>query len=138
MIRIASSLFLAPFAMLLVACNKAPAPAVAASTPSSTTVAAAPAAAVVTYQCHSEQKGRDIFLRFDADGALYLGADAADMKPTGNLVLFGKSNVATWTKKQGSWTETDTFDKAKGEWDWTNDPGATGVADHAHYSCKPL
>lgn len=123
-------------AVVLTACDKSPTPAVAAA-PAAATVAAAPAAAV-TYQCHSEQKGRDIFLRFDADGALYLGADAADMKPAGVVVLFGKSNVATWTKKQGSWTETDTFDKSKGEWDWTNDPGPGGMADQAKYFCKSI
>ena len=137
MIRIASSLFVVLFVTLLMACNKAP--AVAASTPSPATAATAPAApAAVTYQCHSEQKGRDIFLRFDANGALYLGADAADMKPTGDVVLFGKGSVASWSKKQGSWTETDTFDKAKGEWDWTNDPGPGGMADQAHYSCHTV
>jgi hypothetical protein len=102
-------------------------------------MAAAPVApVVVTYQCHSDQKGRDIFLRFGADGALYLGADAADMKPTGDVVLFGTSGVATWTKKQGSWTETNSFDKNKAEWDWTNDPGPAGMAEHAHYSCKTV
>ena len=92
----------------------------------------------MTYDCHSAQKGRDIFMRFDADGAWYLGEDAVNMKPTGDVVLFGKSGIATWSKKNGSWTETDTFDKNKAEYDWTNDPGPEGMTDHAHYYCKPV
>lgn len=125
----------ATLAVIVTACNKAPT-TTAAPSPATAAPAATPAA-VVTYQCHSPQKSRDIFVRFDAHGALYLGADAADMQPTGDVVLFDKGGVASWSKKNGSWTETSSFNKNTGEWDWKNDSGQ-GVVDSAHYACKAL
>lgn len=143
MARFTKIVFAASLAVLLVACNKAPAPSAAPNAPATApaaAVAAPPAAApqALTYQCHSAQKTRDIFLRFGTDGALYLGADAADMKPTGDIVLFDKSGVANWSTKRGSWTESNSFDKNKAEWTWTDDPGAGGIVDQAVYQCKPV
>jgi hypothetical protein len=97
---------------------------------------AAPASkAVVTYQCHSTQKSRDIFMRFDADGSWEAGVSAKDLKPTGHIIIFDKSGVATWTTKSGSANETNTFDKNTGQWVW--DSGMQLEAP-TRYACKPI
>lgn len=133
--RVVTSIAAAMLAVIVTACNKAP---TSAADPGAAPAVPAAPAAVVTYQCHSAQKSRDIFVRFDAKGALYLGADAADMKPTGDVVTFDKSGVASWSKKDGSWTETSRFNKNTAEWDWAADPGQGAPVDSAHYSCKAL
>jgi len=132
----AISLSALTLAALLTACNKAPAPAASVPNAETHTVAAAFSAGV-TYDCHSAQKTRDIFVRFDADGTVNMGADATSLKSIGEVVTFDKSGIASWSKKTGSWVETNTFDKSKGTWDWSNDPGA-GMVDSAHYDCKAI
>jgi hypothetical protein len=97
---------------------------------------AAPAAkAAVTYQCHSPLKSRDIFMRFETDGSWEIGASAKELKPTGNVIFFDKSGVATWTTKRGTTNETNTFDKNTGKWVW--DPG-TQAEGPTQYACKPI
>ena len=123
-------------ALSLVACNKAP------SAPTPPEVPAAPAAAtVVTYQCHSTQKSRDLFMRFDADGPWEIGVDANSLKPSGDMILFPQSGVATWTDPlpNGKGFTTNTFDKNKGEYTWSMDPdGSHNFIDQALYHCKPV
>lgn len=133
--RITTSIGAALLAVTVTACNRAPTPPAAPSPPSPPTP---PAPQVLTYQCHSPQKTRDFFARFDEHSALYLGDTATDMKPTGDVVLFDKSGMASWSKKNGSWTETSSFNKNTGEWEWSNDPGAGAPVDSAHYSCKQV
>lgn len=89
----------------------------------------------ITYQCHSPSKSRDIFMRFNADGSWEIGGDAKNMKATGDVILFNKSGVATWTEKRGPYTQTNTFDKNTGVWVW--DPG-TPVEGPSRYTCKPV
>ncbi len=95
-------------------------------------VAASPQAPI-TYQCHSPSKKRDIFMRFDEHGSWEIGADAKDLKPTGMIIFFDKSGVATWRQTRGSAIETNTFDKNTGKWVW--DPGFEGPSQ---YTCKPI
>lgn len=130
--RTAASFFAATcLTALLAACNKAPSAPTAPPTP------AAPAAPVAaTYQCHAPNKSRDIFMRFGADGMLSLGADANSLQPTGMIVLFDKSGMATWSTKRGSWTETNTFDRNAGTWEWAN--SSQDFTDSARYDCKPV
>jgi hypothetical protein len=95
---------------------------------------AAPASkAVVTYQCHSQIKTRDIFMRFAANGSWDIGASAKDLKPTGVFIFFDKSGVATWTSKMGNVTDTNTFDKNTGKWMWS-----TPSEGPTPYDCKPI
>lgn len=97
-------------------------------------VAASPQAPT-TYQCHSPSKSRDIFMRFNADGSWEIGADAKNLKATGDVIFFSKSGTATWTEKRGPYTEINTFDKNTGAWVW--DPG-TQVEGPSRYTCKPV
>ena len=116
-------------AIALVACGKAPAPA----------APAAPAAsAALTYRCSSPQKSRAIFLRFGDDGALSLGADAASLKPTGEVVLFDKSGHASWTTTLPNGSEANSFEQTTKEWVWQERDANGQVIDQATYSCKPL
>jgi hypothetical protein len=96
---------------------------------------AAASTAAVTYQCHSPSKSRDIFMRFNADGSREIGADAKDLKPTGEVIFFDKPGVAMWSRKRGNITETNTFDKSTGKWIW--DPG-TQFEGLSQYACKPI
>jgi len=129
-----SHFWAAALAVAVVSCSRSP-------TPPSPTAAATPTAApaqVLTYDCHSPQKSRDIFLRFDAKGALYLGEDAADMQPTGDVVLFDKSGIASWSTTLPNGSETNSFDRNTGGWDWAQRSSDGQVFDQAHYDCKAV
>ncbi|MGE5624624.1 MAG: hypothetical protein ACM3ZT_03655 [Bacillota bacterium] len=134
--RFAWSFSAAVLAALAAACGKAPNPPTAPAAPAKP-AAPAPTAAV-TYQCSSPQKSRDLFMRFGPDGALYLGDNATDMKPTGDMILFDKSGVANWTDKLPNGSETNRFDKNTGEWIWEMDTRSGESFDQARYSCKPV
>ncbi|HEY1992296.1 MAG TPA: hypothetical protein VGH71_07520 [Gammaproteobacteria bacterium] len=135
---LSKALFAAALAVLLTACNKAPAPPAASSPPSVAAPKAAAAPAVVTYDCHSAQKSRDIFVRFDADGTVNMGEDKAGLKPIGEVVTFDKSGVASWSEKLPNGSETNRFNRSTGEWDWQMLQANGEVFDQASYACKAI
>lgn len=119
-------------AMTLAACDKAPA------APTPPVAPATPVSVGDTYQCISPQKSGTMFLRFADDGTLSMGADVANLKPTGNVVKFDESGQANWTTPVASGYDSNGFNRGTLQWIWQGMTSNGVISDQANYSCKLL